>query len=544
MNSITRREFGAAISLGITGIAGHTASIARPASAAAKTNAIEPRGQHRLIYTSDPSNIATMQVGRHTQHTPTAEEARADPARREDLVRWVDNLAHNGVDIYAQAVYAQGWSLYFRSPRFEYDARPQHQRFVPMMDAGIMPLDVLIEQTHKRGMQFFAKFRMSDGHGHGKQGARFLLDNPQWLLKEFPGRPDYSFEPIRNHVFDFADEVVSRFDVDGLMFNFIRWLHCFPRDIAQQRQPVMTRLIQRVREMLDRRGSQKGKKLSFAVMVPQTLKECRALGYDVPRWVRQGLIDYLCPCDYKYADFNAPYDEFAELTRSSQCRLFPSVIPLANSPLLLRPENYRALAQNFYGQGADGVCAFNFQYHWARRTGTARYPGPPEGFSLALSYLRDLRDPVLAVARPREYRYYPLWGDSPPTGFPNNQRLVLERSTGAQGTFRFRACEQLDANARAMLYLNAQGLMPGDEVRIELNGAVINGFQRVFHAKGRLAQFGREIGPYTTIWCDVNQPPLKEKDNEVSVRLTAVNNVPDPIVIDELQLLVVPGVER
>ena len=45
---------------------------------------------------------------------------------------------------------------------------------------------------------------------------------------------------------------------------------------------------------------------------------------------------------------------------------------------LQTPENYRALAQNFYGAGADGVTVFNFQYHWARRTGTARYPGPVE----------------------------------------------------------------------------------------------------------------------------------------------------------------------
>ena len=138
----------------------------------------EPRGERRLIYTSDPSNLAFFQVGRQVAHTPDASTARRDPARREDLIQWVDNLAYHGVDAYAQAIYAQGWTVFFRSDRFEFDARPQHQRFVSMMDAGITPLEVLIEQTHKRGMEFVAKFRMNDRHGNGGQGARFILDNP------------------------------------------------------------------------------------------------------------------------------------------------------------------------------------------------------------------------------------------------------------------------------------------------------------------------------------------------------------------------------
>lgn len=166
MGRLARREFITAMAAGAAGC--------RAALAAGAVQ--QPRGPQRLIYTSDPSNLATMQLGRHTSHKPTAEQSLADPARPEGLTRWVDNLAHNGVDIYAQAVFSQGWSLYFRSQRFEYDARPQHQRFVPMMDAGTTPLDVLIDRAHERGMQFFAKFRMNDGHGGRGQGAKFILD--------------------------------------------------------------------------------------------------------------------------------------------------------------------------------------------------------------------------------------------------------------------------------------------------------------------------------------------------------------------------------
>ena len=73
----------------------------------------EPRGERRLIYTSDPSNLAFYQVGRQVDHMTDAATAKADPARREDLVQWVDDLAHHGVDTYAQTIYAQGWTVFF-----------------------------------------------------------------------------------------------------------------------------------------------------------------------------------------------------------------------------------------------------------------------------------------------------------------------------------------------------------------------------------------------------------------------------------------------
>ena len=288
----------------------------------------EPRGERRLIYTSDPSNLAFYQVGQQVNHMPDAETARNDPARPEDLVEWVDALAHHGVDTYAQAIYAQGWTVFFRSDRFEYDARPQHQRFVSMMDAGITPLEVLIEQTHKRGMEFIAKFRMNDRHGNGGQGARFILDNPAWQLEEFPGGQDFSFAPVRDYVFSVADEVVERFDVDGLLFNYIRHGHCFPTDVARDRQIVMTGFLQRIREMLDRRGAQQRKTLTLGVMIPQTLEECHNLGFDIPTWIREGFIDYICPCDFHFADFNAPYEEFSQLTRGSDCLMYPTLSPM------------------------------------------------------------------------------------------------------------------------------------------------------------------------------------------------------------------------
>ena len=503
-----------------------------------------PRGGRRLLYTSDPSNLAFFQVGRQVAHTPDAATAKTDPARREDLIQWVDNLAHHGVDTYAQAIYAQGWTVFFRSDRFEFDARPQHQRFISMMDAGITPLEVLIEQTHKRGMEFVAKFRMNDRHGNGGQGARFILDNPAWQLEDFPGGQDFSFEPVQDYVFSVADEVVERFDVDGLLFNYIRHGHCFPTDVARDRQPVMTEFLRRIREMLDRRGTQRRKDLTLGVMIPQTLEECHNLGFDIPTWIREGLIDYICPCDFHFADFNAPYEEFSRLTHGSNCLMYPTLSPMlcrGDDTTLLTPESYRALAQNFYGAGADGVSIFNYQYHWARKGGTARYPGPVEGYPLALSYLRDLRDPATVASQPRHYRYHPLWGGTSLIGAVKADKIILTREVGSTGRYRFRLCEGNTRGTQAILYFSAQGLLPEDEIGVELNGVEVHHLQRVFHPDGRLETFGRPLPPFSSVWFNLNQVQLNNGDNHLAVQLTYSSpDAKSDVIIDEVEVVVMP----
>ena len=86
---------------------------------------LEPRGNRRVIYVSDPSSVANRYL--------------PDPVREEDLKRWIDAIAAAEIDTFVQEVYTQGWSVYWRGDVFEYDARPQHRRFLPLRDGGLSP---------------------------------------------------------------------------------------------------------------------------------------------------------------------------------------------------------------------------------------------------------------------------------------------------------------------------------------------------------------------------------------------------------------------
>ena len=530
---------------------------------------VAPRGTARLLYVSDPSSIAINMF--------------PDPVREEDLRRWVDLLADSGVDIFDQEVYSQGWTAYWRSPKFEYDRRVQHRRFLPLIDAGIQPLKVLIDQTRKRGMTFVAGIRMNDNHGFQakQQGvgiAKFIEAHPEWNLKEFPSGEyykmseplDFTFDGVRDHVLSVMQEIATQFDVDGLEMCF-RDHQYFPVNKGSERAHLMTDLVQKARAILDQRGKATGRKLRLGTRVFSTLDECKKLGLDVPTWISKGLIDYVSPQDVMYADFNAPYPEFAALTGNSKCMLYPALLPWSSSrarsrldQIPLSPASQRAFVQTLYGAGADGISVYNnFTVMW-------HAPFYPQH----LRIFHQLRDPKRVAAGERHYIFDPTWAGQTgfgaegltSTGALKAAKLVLDR-TGANpsGEYRFSLYEDLEHSHGSTLLFRGFGLTDDDALEVSLNGHLIADsaigrtrasqtpvdWGHVHQIAGRKVKtipeqgrinFAKSAEPsFSTRWLELNHQLVNWGENVLTVRLT--NSDPQatgPIVIDEIEIWVEP----
>ncbi|MBI4677246.1 MAG: family 10 glycosylhydrolase [Elusimicrobia bacterium] len=541
---------------------------AGPGGAGPSSGACAPRGRARILYASDPSSVAANLM--------------PDPATADDLRRWVDMLADSGVDLYDQEVYSQGWTAYWRSPKLEYDWRSQHRRFLPLLEAGTQPLSILIDQSHRRGMVFVAGFRMNDNHGliAGRKGrgiARSFKEHPEWVLASpDPARPemrsdclDFSFEPVRNSLLDAMEELVGRFDVDGIELCF-RDRAYFPDGAGRERGRLMTDLVRKARALLDRQGKAKGRKLLLGARVYDTLKECGDLGLDVPAWVSERLVDYLSPQDAMYSDFNAPYAEFAALTRESSCMLYPGMLPwsslrarnrLANP---LGPAEQRALAHTMYGAGADGISLYN---HAVVMWNAPFYPQ-------MLRTFRQLRDPARVAAGERHYVFDPTWAGQTlfgedgraATGSLKAARLSLDRSARRpRGEYRFNLYEDLGLAWGATLLLRGFGLTEDDDLAVRLNGRLVpdaairrtraigspEDWTHVRRARGRALKTVPELGrvdlsrqpepSFSTRWFELDRGSLRRGENVLQVELDRGDpRAADPIVIDELEVWVEP----
>ena len=490
---------------------------------------LTPRGTRRVIYNSDPSNT-----------TCHLSEPEAQPDELRQIVR---NYAREGnIDTLVQEVWHQAWTIFWRTDNCPYDTRPQHQRLVPMMDAGVMPVEVYIDEAHKQNMEFIAGFRMNDRHGHNAEFFEELSEeHPEWILKGF--RPssarttdprsyeigcalDYSQDGVRDWLFSIMEEVANRFDIDGMEFNYTRMPQCFPEDKAEQSHAIMTAFVRRVRAMLDDAGRKKGRKLLLGVRMTQHLEGCRKLGLDIPTWIREKLVDYIAPGDIGFTDFNAKYEEFVRVAREYDCYVYPQVqvmLGYTYRPRLQSPDEYRAALLNFYGAGADGFSTQNY-------------------FE-ALHTLRVLRDPTMVAAGDRHYIFYPLWG--PGRGGPGGyepERIVLNRrKPGARGEFRFRMCENLPADSRisgeevvsGAMVIFRPGIVPGDELAIDINGKTIA-------AENITVDWPDEKGRPPVCRFALSTPPAAYGDNYLGMKL--VERAPGAggdIVLDEVEVLVI-----
>lgn len=519
---------------------------------------IAPRGTQRIHFVSDPSSIAVGLL--------------PDPVEADDLRRWVDMLADSGVDILQQDAYHKGCTIYWRSDQFQYDPRRQHKRFLPMLDAGIQPLQVLLDQSHKRGMAFVAGFRMNDNHGraHFPDRAEFVESHPEWWLPDtrepgpnrdlYEGRIlDFTFDGVREFVFEVARELVSRFDVDGLEMTF-REPAYFPFPEGRQRAHLMTDLVRRLRGLLDE--SSHGRRMTLGARVFSTMEECLDMGLDVPTWIDQGLIDFLSPENTMYSDFNAGYAEFGALTRNSQCMLYPGLHPWISDrrrrimKSTMTPSNCRALAHTFYGAGADGISIYN---HYV---GYLRFP---PFYPQALQIFHELREPQKVARGERHYVFDPTeehWGeilaegdlaegewkrvawerdasagpDGWTTGAVKALRVVLDRGVPKpSGVYPFRLYERMDRVIQATLLLRGS-LTERDEVEVRLNGVPLApaplGTSDVSYLINR---------PPDIRWYPVPAGAMTYGENQLSITLTSGDpQASGEIVIDEVEVWVQP----
>ena len=522
----------------------------------------------RVIYVSDPSSIASRYL--------------PDPATEESLRDWIDDVAAAGVDLFIQEAYNQGWTTYWRTEGFDYDARPQHRRFLPLLDSGRQPLGILLDQCRTRGIRFCAGFRMNDNHGAVSTaqgvgaGAGFIVDNPHLQLQETPPGPvyaestplDFSHEEVRAFLLSVMTRLVNTFDVDGIEICY-RDHRYFPPGTGRDRQDQMTELVGQIRSMLDAAGERRGVsgRLLLGAHVFATIDECQDLGLDVSAWVQDDLVDYLSPADVMYAEFNLPYDEWGALTANRPCRLYPSIMPwtgiIARRRAGQQPfdqDQQRALAHTMYAQGADGVSLYN-HFEVMHGGGGAHAPFYP----LSLHDSHHVRSDERALIGRRHYVFDATWGgfsgfleDRTSTGAVKAQRAILDRPDG-HAEYTFRLYEDFDGIAAAQLLFRAYHLTMSDQLAITLNGKPVptKGLRRRDDevrvdlrpddtpdefARGSMT---RETRPYVTYWFPLKAELCARGVNRLGLKLTASDSaVTESIVVEEVEVFVVPSFSR
>ena len=347
-----------------------------------------------------------------------------------------------------------------------------------MRRQGHEPLQVFLDSCRDMGMEALAGIRMNDCHGlqplatESPDVSFFLKEHPECALR-YPGedRPtrlaDYRHRAVRDYRLSIIEELMEKFDYDGIELNWMRFPYLFQPDYLcgpygyltddrfAELAPIMTQWMKDIRALLDETAIRRDKDhLCFGARVPETPEICRAVGIDLAAWIRDAGLDYIVPSGFHSTAFNIPVERFRAIGRGSDCAVYPSLFPnVCQWPKTTRTyqtEVYAAGAQNYYGAGADGVQVFN-HFHPAARS---------VGLPFNTEALNVIASAESVAAFPRHHYYIMYSGE--PAHVPDGCELHV---SGFRGTrlpvfpqpvrtrFEFRFGDDLNTGTRVLTRL-------------------------------------------------------------------------------------------
>ncbi len=471
--------------------------------------------QRRIIMNNDGCDVLYFPVGEKT----TVEGF---------LAKRTTPLAGTHVDSIAFCPTSSGFSYFTHNTKVgtvltrsgrEFGLEPDTRNIAKeLIDLGTDCLQAVVDFGHQRKMEVFWSMRMNDTHDaeHRPDKPYFLFpplksEHPDWLVGDHVKRTpygrwssvDYARPEIRDLAFRYIEEVCRNYDIDGVELDFFRHLCYFKSTAAggtadDQQRAVMTELMGRVRKMTEDVGRQRGRPILVAVRVPDSVGFCRDMGFDLERWLSDGLIDLLITTCYFRLN---PWEYSVELGHKYDVPVYPC---LSDSRVVGETRfrrgsaaSYRGRAMNAWAAGADGLHLFNF---FDPNAPMWREIGDPETLAtLDKLYFVNVRDgdPQSFLAKGRQYRTVPVFGPSHPRLVTTSQPLQLEIVIGDD----LAAAERRRLGPRVQLHLEAPAIQTPEQLDVRLNGTELT------------------HGVVTDGWVDYPVPPacVKRGANEVRI---------------------------
>ena len=424
--------------------------------------------------------------------------------------------------------------------------------------AGFDPYGEMVKKLTGAGISVVANIRMNDHHGNIYMWTPWAQEHREWSLGYDVGdrgwraigqlrRMDYAFEGVREHRLAIIKEIIDKYDIDGIQLDFQR-SSPFLSEPRREKAKYMTQYIRDIRKVLDDAERVKQHPMYLGALLPWDITFCKEQGLEVDKWIREGLLSYVCPGEWHYLELNIPLEKWIELTKDTACKLYgyspgdvsPSYYSwdkaektLLGDNRLLDGPKIRALAETAYHQGAEGIMLYNF------------YSGV---FGNFYPYLRDWINPVNIPSMTRHYffcrrlKYVPTqhytFGDDnyTPDEVSGFTRFPLDK-IGDEVTYKFLFGSDLK-NSTARLSFKMMNALNDDEISVTINGTTITSgtihYLQYVPREGTAYQVG--------IWeSPLSSPPLILGENEIFVKL--LMNDPDrqkAIETGEFEIFVEP----
>ena len=353
-----------------------------------------------------------------------------------------------------------------------------------LAELGTDALELAIKFCKENDLEVFFTHRINDIHDSfldwelttwKREHPEYLMGQKEDMQKYDVSDPrkrwsalDFELQEVRDYLIAIIDDVLSRYDVDGIEIDYFR-SPCFFRSTmvfepaTPEQVAILTGFQRRVREKAYEHGNRRGRPILVAARVPMTKKASLHVGIDIERWLKDDLLDVLTTGG-GYVPFTMPTRELVELGHAYKVPVYPT-ISASGMRSHSAIEGWRGAAANAWHAGADGMYLFNT---------FPRKPGHP--------HFTELGDPE-ALARMKKVFIIdnrPVVSGGLVQGIAQSQILPVELdSVGKVREVTLPVGEDVAAAAKdkrlalAQLRIGLEGKGPQDKVDVRLNGNAI-----------------------------------------------------------------------
>jgi hypothetical protein len=342
--------------------------------------------------------------------------------------------------------------------------------------AGIDVYTRWIARARHHGIVPWLSMRMNDVHCVDDERSyihsEFWREHPEfrrvpyrftnWTDRAF----DYGHEAVRAHHFRLIEELMERYDVDGLELDWMRFGFHFRPGHEADGAEVLTDFTARVRRLLDDWEKTRGHRIRLGARVPSRPQTALGLGMDAVAWARRGLIDWLVVTPFwATTEPDMPMELWRGLLEDTGVEL------CAGLEILLRPypsfpshptnslETVRGAALSLLHRGADRVYLFNYM-------DSETTIDKADDYRLLLS---EIGDPTAMAGHPR--RHVLTFADTWAVG--ELPAVTLPTAIGAGGWHAFRlhiGPSPIVGEAWVVLAIDPASDTSGEALSVRVNG--------------------------------------------------------------------------
>ena len=408
-----------------------------------------------------------------------------------------------------------------------------------MLERGEDPQEALIERGHQLGLDVYASVRMNDNHFGGAQVedlgklhhtelTRMRIEHPEWLLGDqtsdwFAISWNFAVPEVREHRFLHIKEICELYDWDGVELDWQRHAFHFPEDDAYRLRYLLTDLQRAVRRMTDDIAKERGRPFYVAARVAGNLEMCRNIGYDVPAWIDEGLMDIIIPAGHASTDPSIDVDTFVQLCRGTDIAVYPGL----DSGL---PPSYLAIASRYHRAGSDGIYVFNWHANRDSRRELLCQIGSPDTLRRKDKVYAATHRFIQKEGQWRgAYRLDQIWGEVP---------VALKRTLTDEGpTITLNVADDLSADIPESAELRVQlaQWVKGDLVHVYWDGSKLEDLDASYGSPGHIS----DVSGAVWLCCQMDRSKVAVGPHKVKVTLSERNpKVVCDIVLTDVELVI------